>query len=210
MARRNDLFAHQETAGQMRKVIVSNSISLDGFASGPNGELDWFAHKGFLKGTELGKYTRTLLNSVDCILLGRQTYEEFSSRWPTRTDDDPVITERMNNLPKFVFSRSLKQVAWGDWGTAKLIKEDAATALSKMKQEPGKDMVVLGSFTLVSALMKAGLIDDYHLLVYPIVLGRGRPEFKDLNERYPLKLVDVKKFSSGAVKLGYQPLKVQG
>jgi dihydrofolate reductase len=189
----------------MRRVIVSNSISLDGFASGPNGELDWFAYKGFLKGTELGKYTRTLLSSVDSILLGRQTYEEFSSRWPTRTDDDPVITERMNNLPKFVFSRSLKQVAWGNWGTAKLVKEDAATALNKMKKEPGKDMVILGSFTLVSALMKAGLIDEYQLLVYPVVLGKGRPEFKDLNERYSLNLIDVKQFKSGAVELVYQP-----
>jgi dihydrofolate reductase len=189
----------------MRRVIVSNSISLDGFASGPNGELDWFAYKGFLKGTELGNYTRILLNGVDSILLGRQTYEEFSSRWPTRTDDDPVITERMNSLPKFVFSRSLKQVAWGKWGTAKLVKEDAATALRKMKQEPGKDMVVLGSFTLVSAFMKAGLIDEYQLLVYPVVLGKGRPEFKDLNERYSLNLIDVKQFKSGAVELVYQP-----
>jgi dihydrofolate reductase len=189
----------------MRRVIVSNSISLDGFASGPNGELDWFAYKGFLKGTELGKYTRTLLTSVDSILLGRQTYEEFSSRWPTRTDDDPVITERMNNLPKFVFSRSLKQVAWGNWGTAKLVKEDAATALNKMKKEPGKDMVILGSFTLVSALMKAGLIDEFQLMVYPVVLGNGRPEFKDLNERYSLNLINVKQFKSGAVELVYQP-----
>jgi len=191
----------------MRRVIVSNSISLDGFASGPNGELDWFAYKGFLKGTELGKYTRALLSSVDSILLGRQTYEEFSSRWPTRTDDDPVITERMNNLPKFVFSRSLKQVAWGNWGTAKLVKEDAATALSKMKQEPGRDMVVLGSFTLVSTLMKAGLIDEYQLLVYPVVLGKGKPEFKDMNARYSLNLIDVKQFKSGAVELVYQPVK---
>jgi dihydrofolate reductase len=190
----------------MRRVIVSNSISLDGFASGPNGELDWFAYKGFLKGTEVGSYTRALLTKVDSILLGRQTYEEFSSRWPTRTDDDPVITERMNNLPKLVFSRSLKQVAWGKWGTAKLVKEDAATAISKMKREPGRDMLVLGSFTLVSALMKAGLIDEYQLIVYPVVLGKGMPEFKDLNERYSLDLIDVKRFKSGAVELVYQPL----
>jgi dihydrofolate reductase len=182
-------------------------MSLDGFASGPNGELDWFAHKGFLKGTELGKYTRTLLSSVDAILLGRQTYEEFSSRWPTRTDDEPVITERMNNLPKFVFSRSLKQVAWGNWGTAGLVTEDAAASVSKMKQEPGMDMVVLGSFTLVSALMKAGLVDEYQLLVYPVVLGKGRPEFRDLDEGYSLSLIDVKQFKSGAVKLVYQPLR---
>jgi dihydrofolate reductase len=191
----------------MRRVIVSNSMSLDGFASGPNGELDWFAYKGFLKGTELGEYTRALLDSVDSILLGRQTYEEFSSRWPTRMDDDLVITERMNNLPKFVFSQSLNRVAWGNWETAKLVKEDAATAVSKMKQEPGRDMVVLGSFTLVSALMKAGLIDEYQLLVYPVVLGNGRPEFRDLNERYSLNMIDVKQFKSGAVKLVYQPLR---
>ncbi len=165
----------------MRRIIVSNSMSLDGFASGPNGELDWFASKGFLKGTELGKYTRTLLRSVDAILLGRQTYEEFSGRWPTRRDDDVVITERM------------------------LVREDTAAAVSKMKQEPGRDMVVLGSFTLVSALMKVGLIDEYQLLVYPVVLGMGRPEFKDLNERYSLSLIDVKQFKSGAVKLVYQP-----
>ncbi len=76
-----------------------------------------------------------------------------------------------------------------------------------MKQEPGRDMAVYGSATLVSDLMKAGLIDEYQLLVYPVVLGKGRPEFKDLNERYSLSLIDVKQFKSGAVKLVYQPLR---
>src|SRR5213594_729328 len=191
----------------MRRVIVSNVMSLDGFVSGPNGELDWFVYAGFVKGTDFGEYARALISSVDGILLGRLTYEEFSSYWPTAKNDDPVITERMNNLPKFVFSRSLKQVAWGNWGTAKLVKEDAATALSKMKQEPGRDMVVLGSFTLVSTLMEAGLIDEYQLLVYPVVLGKGKPEFKDMNARYSLNLIDVKQFKSGAVELVYQPLR---
>jgi dihydrofolate reductase len=191
----------------MRRVIVSNVMSLDGFVSGPNGELDWFVHSGFMKGTEFGEYARSLISSVGTILLGRLTYEEFVSYWPTAKDNDPVITERINNLPKFVFSRSLKQVPWGKWGTAKLVNEDAATAISKMKQEPGRDMVVLGSFTLVSTLMKAGLIDEYQLLVYPVVLGKGMPEFKDLNERYSLNLIDVKQFKSGAVELVYQPLK---
>jgi dihydrofolate reductase len=191
----------------MRRVIVSNIMSLDGFVSGPNGELDWFVHAGFVKGTELGEYARTIINNIDAILLGRLTYEEFSSYWPTAKNDDPVITERINNLPKFVFSRSLKQVAWGDWGTARLVKEDAAAAVSKMKREPGKDMVIYGSATLVSVLMKAGLIDEYQLVVYPVVLGKGRPEFMDLNERHPLSLMDVKQFKSGAVKLVYQPLR---
>ena len=191
----------------MRRVIVSNVMSLDGFVSGPNGELDWFVYAGFVKGTEFGEYARTVISSVDSILLGRLTYEEFSSYWPTAKNDDPVITERINNLPKFVFSRSLKQVAWGDWGTARLVKEDAAVAVRKMKQEPGRDMVIYGSATLVSALMKAELIDEYQLVVHPVVLGKGRPEFKDLTQRYPLSLIDVKQFKSGAVKLVYQPLK---
>ena len=191
----------------MRRVIVSNVMSLDGFVSGPNGELDWFVYAGFVKGTEFGEYARTVISSVDAVLLGRLTYEEFSSYWPTAKNDDPVITERINNLPKFVFSRSLKQVAWGDWGTASLVKEDAAVAVRKMKQELGRDMVIYGSATLVSALMKAGLIDEYQLVVHPVVLAKGRPEFKDLNQRYPLSLIDVKQFKSGAVKLVYQPLK---
>jgi len=77
----------------MRRVIVSNAMSLYGFMSGPNGELDWFVHEGFLKGTEFGEHARTLIRSVDAILLGRLTYEEFSSYWPTAMDDDPVVTE---------------------------------------------------------------------------------------------------------------------
>jgi len=189
----------------MRRVIVSNVMSRDGFVSGPSGELDWFVYAGFVKGTEFGEYARTVISNVDAILLGRLTYEEFSSYWPTAKNDDPVITERINNLPKFVFSRSLKQVAWGDWGTARLVKEEAAVAVSKMREETGRDMVIYGSATLVSTLMKAGLIDEYQLIVYPVVLGKGRPEFKDLNERYPLSLVDVKQFKSGVVKLVYHP-----
>ena len=191
----------------MRRVIVSNVMSLDGFVSGPNGELDWFVYAGFVKGTEFGEYARNVISSVDAILLGRLTYEEFSSYWPTAKNDDPVITERINKLPKFVFSRSLKQVAWGDWGTASLVKEAAAVAVRKMKQEPGRDMVIYGSATLVSALMKSELIDEYQLVVYPVVLGKGRPQFKDLAQRYPLSLKDVRQFKSGVVKLVYQPLK---
>ncbi len=191
----------------MRRVIVSNVMTLDGFVAGPNGELDWFVHKGFMKGTEFGEYARNLIRSVDAVLLGRRTYEEFVSYWPTATDDDPVVTERINNLPKFVFSRSLKQVSWGDWGTARLVREEAEVAVSKMKQEPGRDVVIYGSATLVSTLMKAGLIDEYQLIIHPVVLGRGRPEFKDLNERYHLNLKEMKQLKTGAVLLVYQPLK---
>src|SRR5207245_11554015 len=110
----------------MRRVIVSNVMSLDGFVSGPNGELDWFVYAGFVKGTEFGEYARTVISSVDAILLGRLTYEEFSSYWPTAKNDNPVITERINNLHKFVVSSSQKQVHWGEWAQPSLGKEHAA------------------------------------------------------------------------------------
>src|SRR5690242_13138927 len=134
----------------MRRLIVSNLMSLDGFVSGPNGELDWFVHPGFVKATEYGDYARGVIRKVDAILLGRLTYEEFASYWLTAKDNDPVITERIIHLPKFVFSRTLEKVSWGDWGTARLVNEDATQTVIKMKQEQGRDMVIYGSATLVS------------------------------------------------------------
>jgi dihydrofolate reductase len=123
------------------------------------------------------------------------------------TDDDPVITERINNLPKFVFSRTLKKVEWGKWNNAKLIKENAVEEVGRLKQEMGKDLVIYGSGDLVSFLMKVGLIDEYQLFVQPVVLGKGKPQFKDLDQRFELKLITTKPFRSGAVGLYYQPIK---
>jgi dihydrofolate reductase len=191
----------------MRRLIVSNLMSLDGFVAGPNGELDWFVHEGFMIGTEFGQYARELISSVDAILLGRLTYEEFVGYWPTATDNDPVITERMNGLPKLVFSRTLNKVGWGKWNNAKLVKENAAGEVNRMKQEPGKDLVIYGSGDLASSFMRFGLIDEFQIFVQPIVLGKGKPQFKDLNERFKLKLITAKPFKSGAVGLYYEPIK---
>jgi dihydrofolate reductase len=191
----------------MRRLIVSNLMSLDGFVAGPNGELDWFVTDGFLIGTEFGRYAREMISSVDAILLGRLTYQEFAGYWPTATDNDPVITERMNGLPKIVFSRTLPQVEWGKWNNARLVKENAPEEVARMKQEPGKDLVIYGSGDLVSGFMKLGLIDEYQLFVQPIVLGNGKPQFKDLTERYKLKLISAEPFKSGAVRLCYHPIR---
>jgi dihydrofolate reductase len=191
----------------MRRLIVSNLMSLDGFVSGPNGELDWFVKEGFPMNTEFGEYCRELIKSVGTILLGRRTYEEFVSYWPDATDNEPVLTERMNNVPKVVFSRTLTAVSWGKWGNIRLVRENASEEVAKLKQEPGKDLVIYGSATLVSTLMKAGLIDEYQIFLQPVVLGTGRPEFRDLNERYELELMEAKQFKSGAVALFYKPAK---
>src|SRR5215467_2220313 len=120
----------------MRRLIVSNLMSLDGFVAGPKGELDWFVHEGFVKGTEFGQYASDLISTVDAVLLGRLTYEEFVSYWPNATNDNPIITERMNNLPKIVFSRTLDKVSWGKWNNARLVKENAPDEVRRMKAQP--------------------------------------------------------------------------
>jgi dihydrofolate reductase len=189
----------------MGRLIVSNMMSLDGFIAGPEGELDWFVHDGFLKGTEFGQYARGMMTSADAIILGRLTYEEFAGYWPTATDNDPVITERMNGLPKVVLSRTLDKVGWGRWDNARLVKENVAEEVKRMKQDTTKDIVILGSGTLVSTFTKLGLIDEYQIVLQPIILGKGKPHFKGLDDRYSLKLLTAKPFGTGAVLLYYQP-----
>ena len=184
-------------------------MSLDGFVAGPTGELDWFVHDGFMTGTEFGQYAIDLIRSVDAILMGRLTYQEFAGYWPTATDNQP-IAERMNNLPKIVFSRKLEKVEWGKWNTARLVKTDAASEVRRLKAESGRDLVIYGSATLVSSLMRERLIDEFQIVVMPVILGKGKPEFvwnsSGLEDWYRLKLNKVIPFKTGAVALYYQPL----
>ena len=191
----------------MKRLIVSNLMSLDGFVAGPKGELDWFVHEGFMTGTEFGDHARKLISSVDAILLGRRTYEEFVSYWPTATDNDPVITERMNHVPKIVFSETLEKVEWGQWNNVRLVRKDACGEVRRLKEEAGRDLVIYGSAGLVSSLMKEDLIDEFQIFIHPVVLGGGTPEFKGLDKRFRLKLVKVTPFNTGAVGLYYEPLR---
>ena len=191
----------------MRRLIVSNIMSLDGFIAGPKGELDWFVKEGFMTETEFGEHARNLNRSVDGILLGRKTYQAFAGYWPDATDNDPVITERMNNLPKIVFSRTLEKVEWGKWGNARLVKGDAGEEVRRLKSEPGKDLVIYGSAELVSSLTRLGLIDEYQFIIQPVVLGAGKPEFSDLGGRLKLQLTGIRQLREGAVILFYQSLR---
>ncbi len=189
----------------MRRLIVFNIISLDGLVAGPNGELDWFTEDLFRKGTGAGDLIKENLNSVGAILLGRLTYQELGAYWPDATDSDPVITERMNNLPKIVFSKTLNEVAWGRWNTARLVKGDPAEEVRRLKEWPGKDLVIYGSGQLVSALMKEKLIDEFQFFIQPVVLGHGKPEFKDFQERYWLHLLESRQLRQGALFVRYRP-----
>lgn len=192
-----------EKEKRMRKVIVANVISLDGFIAGPNGEIDWFAN---VPDKDFEAYAVNLLGSVDTILFGRVTYELMASYWPTAAPatDDQRIIDAMNNHPKIVFSKTLNKV---DWKNTRLVKGDLAEEVLKLKRQPGKDMVIYGSGTIVSALAQKGLIDDFRIFVVPIALGKGKSMFEG-STRIPLQLVETKSFGTGLMMLRYLPLKM--
>jgi dihydrofolate reductase len=178
----------------MRKVIVSNLMSLDGFFEGPNHELDWF-----VVDEEFFAYARDMLRGVDTIVFGRKTYQHMADYWPSAPAEE--IADQMNNLPKIVFSRTLESA---EWQNSTLVKNDAVAEISKLKQLPGKDMVILGSASLASFLLQQGLIDEYRVILNPVLLGSGRPLFQDVKQRLRLKLSRTKLFGSGVVVLYYQ------
>jgi dihydrofolate reductase len=186
-------------SSDMRKIIVSNYITLDGFMAGPNGEIDWFVWD-----EETAQYSKDLAGSIGTVLFGRVTYELMARYWPTpaAAAEDPVIADYMNNVPKIVFSKTLDKT---DWKNTRLIKGVDKEEILKMKQRPGKDMVIYGSGSIVQRLANLGLIDDYRIFVNPVVLGNGKPLFKDHKERLYLKLLNTKTFGCGVVLLHYQP-----
>jgi dihydrofolate reductase len=183
----------------MRKVIAFENVTLDGLFAGPNGEIDWFKRK-----EEMAKYAINQAARGNTILLGRVTYELMASYWPSASPptEDPLLIDRMNNLPKIVFSKTLEKAQWKN---TRLIKDNIAEETQKMKQQPGKDMVILGSGSIVQIFTNLGLIDEYQLLVHPVVLGSGKPLFKNIKESLNLKLVKTKTFKNGVILLLYQP-----
>ena len=183
----------------MRKIFISNFVSLDGYLAGPGGDLSWH-----IVTDEFLKYAEDMLEQVDTILFGRLTYEMMAAYWPTEhvKTTDPVIAAKMNSLQKIVFSRTLDSV---DWENSSLMNDNIENTMRKLKELPGKDMVILGSGTIVSAFTQMGLIDEYRILINPVILGDGKPHFTGIADRKQLELTDVKRFSSGLVLLTYQP-----
>jgi dihydrofolate reductase len=144
------------------------------------------------------------LNSADVLLFGRVTYELMASYWPTpaATTNDPIVADKMNGLPKIVFSKTLSSV---EWQNTRLVKENIAEEISKLKQQPGKDLIIFGSSDLAATLIQHGLIDEYRIMVNPVVLGNGKSLFKGIHHKLDLKLLKTRTFSSGNVLLYYQP-----
>lgn len=184
----------------MRKLSVFNQVSLDGFFSDPDGDMSW-AHKN---DPEWNAFVADNASRGGMLLFGRKTYEMMASFWPTKMalQSMPIVAERMNNLPKVVFSRTLDSASWKN---TKLVKTDLLAVVRAMKAEPGPNMAIMGSGSIVSQLAVAGLIDELQIVVNPIVLGHGRSMFESVEERLDLKLVETRTFTNGNVMLSYAP-----
>jgi dihydrofolate reductase len=189
----------------MRKVALFMHLSLDGYAAGPNGELDWIPYD-----EDLQKYAAELVDKTGSPLYGRVTYQLMESYWPTVLTDpssgqhDIEHAQWLDNATKVVFSKTLQVVTWKN---TILIKDNIAEAITKFKQQPGKDLVIFGSPSLAQTLIQLDLIDEYWFTVSPVILGNGIPLFKNISDRIGLKLVKAKTFNSGVIALSYESIK---
>jgi dihydrofolate reductase len=186
---------------EMRKIIVSEFLTLDGVMEDPGGS-EGGKHGGWQMpffDADAGKFKYDELFASDALLLGRVTYEGFAKAWPTMKDTGD-FGERMNSITKYVVSTTLDKAKWNN---SKLIKSNVAEEIGKLKQQEGQNILIAGSGQLIHFLRQHDLIDQYRLLVYPIVLGSGKRLFRDAVYS-KLKLVESKSFSSGAVALVYE------
>ncbi|MDQ1361549.1 MAG: hypothetical protein QOJ44_1926 [Acidimicrobiaceae bacterium] len=174
----------------MRRVVVGMHISLDGFVSGPDGDLGWSyptSDDGVIR------WIIESLEDVDTILLGRVAYEAMAGYWPTATD---ALATPMNDREKVVFSRTIHN---GAWNNTRVVKGDTMGEVARLKRQPGKDMVVQGGVSFVQSLVRAGLVDQYRLVTHPVALGCGSPLFKNLPGDLNMTLQATREFDAGAV-----------
>lgn len=186
----------------MRRLIVFNQVSLDGYFVDARGDMSW-AHTD-TKDAQWQAFVERNARGNALLLFGRITYELMASFWPTpfAAESNPVIAERMNGLRKVVFSRTLDQASWNN---TKLVKGNLAAEIRKLKKQIGPAMVIMGSGTIVSQLTQEGLIDEYQVVMIPIVLGQGRTMFEGVKKKLPLKLTKTRTFDNGNVWLCYEP-----
>jgi dihydrofolate reductase len=184
----------------MPKLVVYNTMSLDGYFTDSNGDMSW-AHK---KDPEWQAFVSENASGGGQLVFGRVTYDLMASFWPTpfAAQSNPVVVERMNSLPKFVFSRTLEEASWNN---TTLLKGDLAAEVRKLKQEPGRNLVIMGSGSIIAQLADTGLIDEYQIVMSPIALGNGRTLFEGAKRKLPMKLTRSRAFGNGNVVLTYEP-----
>jgi len=176
----------------MRKLVVSEFISLDGVVEEPSWTLPYW-------NDEIAQFKYDELFSSDALLVGRVTYQGFAAAWPSRTDEQGYA-DRMNTLPKHVVTTTLQEASWNN---STLVKQNIFDKISRLKEQPGQNILVFGSGTLANSLIQKNLVDEYNLLVYPVLVGNGKRLFNN-GSQAALKLFQSKNFSSGVVLLRYQ------
>ena len=185
----------------MRTIKVFNNVSLDGYFTDAHGDMSW-AHRS--DDPEWLEFSSANAEGGGELLFGRITYDLMVAFWPTPEAKQtmPIVAEGMNNSPKVVFSRTLDAATWNN---TRLVSTDPVDEVERMKQEPGRDMVIMGSGTIVSQLAEARLIDSYQFVLTPLVLGAGRTLFEGVTSKLDLTLVDERRFANGNVVLWYEP-----
>jgi dihydrofolate reductase len=184
----------------MRKVIFQVMVSIDGYFEGKNREIDWHNVDD-----EYNKYEYEFLNTLDTLVFGRVTYELMSNYWPTEAAirNEPFLAEKMNNIRKLVFSNTLETV---EWKNTRLVKSNLADEIARQKLRQCKDLAIFGSSDLALSLIPSGLINEYRIIVNPVVIGNGKTLFSGIDSRLKLKLLYSKTFKSGNVLLCYIPV----
>jgi dihydrofolate reductase len=185
----------------MRKLSVFNLVSVDGYFTGEDGDISWH-----VVDDEFQELAEKASSSGNILLFGRETYELMAGFWPTpeAIKSDPVVATGMNVSEKIVFSRTLDKV---EWHNTRLVKGDLLGEVRRLKAGTGPDLAVLGSGTIVAQLAAADLIDEYQILVNPVVLGKGRTMFEGLGRQLHLKLIGTRVFGNGNVLLTYEPIR---
>lgn len=196
----------------MRRILMFNRVTADGYFAGSDGNLDWVVPE-----PAIDRMGADALPHVDTVLFGRRTYELFAGFWPHVADDAtakdphdarPLSTEQramargLNEMTKLVFSKTLNDVSWRN---SRIVRDLDPAETQAMKQQPGKDMIIFGSGSIVSQLTQHSLIDEYQIVVSPVVLGRGRPLFAAVPKDVRLTLLEARGFPSGNVLLRYAP-----
>jgi len=182
----------------MRKISSFTFLTLNGFYKGPNEDTSWHRH-----GEEEGKFSEEQLKADNILVFGRTTYEMMYSFWPTPMAHElfPKVAVRMNQSEKLVVSDTLKEATWENTG---LLKGNVVEQVKSLKASPGKNLTILGSGSIVSLLTDANQIDEYKIMIDPVVVGNGTPLFQGVKGKLDLKLTDTHVFKSGVVLLTYE------
>jgi dihydrofolate reductase len=184
----------------MKKLSAFNFISLNGYYKGGNNDISWHHHGG-----EEERFSEQMLSLNNILLFGRVTYELMAGFWPSpmAKEQSPLVAEGMNKAEKIVFSRTLKQA---NWQHTSIIKDNIIEEVRKLKKSSKKDLTILGSGSIVSVLVDAGLIDEFGIMLDPVVLAKGSTVFPGIKKNIELELISSSVLKSGVLLLSYQPL----